>query len=269
MNIDQYRAIKAQEAQASVTTPTQPAQVETTPTQSTDVKIPETKLEEVKPEESVTTQLPEKINIDGVGEVTLEELRNGYLRQSDYTRKTQEVSRKAKEVEEAVTVYEQLKSNPQLTQQVFQNTQVPANLDPTQAKVIELENKLYDMMLEREIETLQGKYADFEIREVLKVAQEKGITNLEDAYVLAKSHKSVEVKTQDLEDIKKQIRQELLKELELERNATQSIIASNDGVAVITDNSPKLSEGERKVAKMMKMTDAEYAKWRDAPSKNK
>lgn len=258
MNIEQYRALKAQES-ATPPTPIVTPQVDPIPTPTPTPVEPKP----VEPKPIETPTLPEKITIEGVGEVTLDELRNGYLRQSDYTKKTQEVSRKAKEVEEAVTVYEQLKANPQITQQMFQNAQIPATLDPTQSKVIELENKLYDMMLEREIETLQSKYSDFEVREVLKTAHEKNITNLEDAYILTKSHKPVVETPQNLEEVKKQLRQELLKEIEQERNATQSIISSNDGVAVVQDTSPKLSESERKVASMMKMSDADYAKWRD------
>lgn len=265
MNIEQYRALKAQESATTPTPEVPQVIIEPTPTPVQLEVIPPI---ETKPVEEVTQTIPEKITIEGVGEVTLDELRNGYLRQADYTKKTQEVSRKTKEVEEAVKVYEQLKTNPQLTQQLFTNGQVPANLDPTQMKVVELENKLYDMMLEKEIETLQSKYSDFEIREVLQTAQAKNITNLEDAYILAKSQKPVTQTPQSLEEVKKQLRQELLKEIEQERSATQSIISSNDGVAVIADNSPKLSEGERKVAKMMKLSDVDYVKWRDvAPRK--
>lgn len=262
MNIEQYRALKAQES-APTPTPTVTQQTEPTPTLTQTPAQTETKPIETKPVEETKPALPDKINIEGVGEVTLDELQKGYLRQADYTRKTQEVSRKSKEVEEAVKVYEQLKTNPQLTQQVFQG-QAPKSLDPVQSKVVELENKIYDMMLEREIETLQGKYDDFEIKEVLEIAQAKNILNLEDAYLLSKSQKQSTQKPQDLEEVKKQLRQELLKELEQERKATQTIISSSDGVAVVQDNSPKLSEAERKVAGMMKMSDAEYAKWRDA-----
>ena len=260
MNIEQYRALKAQEAESSAQTPTQTAmQAEPTATQT---EVTTTTSTDTKPEGD-THAIPEKIVIDGVGEVTLDELQKGYLRQSDYTRKTQEVSRKAKEVEEAVEVYEQLKSNPYLTQQVFQNGRIPQNLDPTQMKVMELENKLYDMMLEKEIETLQSKYEDFEIREVLETAQAKNITNLEDAYVLSRSQNQNKQIPQNLEEVKKQLRQELLQEIEQERSATQSIISSNDGVNIVQDNSPKLSDAEKKVASMMSMSESDYVKWRD------
>ncbi len=257
MNLDQYRALKAQEAQASVQTPTQPA---------TQIQEPTPIQPEVKPTEIKTeTIIPEKIAIEGIGEVTIDELKNGYLRQSDYTRKTQEVSRKAKEVEQAVSLVEQLKSNPQITKQIFGETPVPSALDPTQNKIVELETKLYDVMLEREIESLQSKYSDFEVMEVLKIAQEKNITNLEDAYILAKSHKEQKSPNQKLstEDLEKQIREKIMKEIEQERSATQTIISSSGNTNIIQDNSPQLSDAEKKVARMMKLSESDYAKWRD------
>lgn len=43
-------------------------------------------------EDSVSNQVPEAINIDGFGELTPEEIRNGLLRQADYTKKTQQLA---------------------------------------------------------------------------------------------------------------------------------------------------------------------------------
>ena len=260
MNLDQYRALKAQEAQASAQASDQVTDqadevIENKPTE------PEVKPTETKPE----TSIPEKITIEGVGEVSIDELKNGYLRQSDYTRKTQEVSRKAKEVEQAINLFEQLKQNPKITKQIFGEVPIPSQLDPTQNKIVELETKLYDIMLEREIESLQSKYPDFEVMEVLQLAQDKNMTNLEDAYLLAKSHKQKESSTQTLstDELEKQIREKIMKEIEQERNATQTIISSGDGTSVIQDNTPQLSDAERKVAKMMKLSEADYVKWRD------
>jgi hypothetical protein len=256
MNIEQYRALKAQEAnQASAPAPT--PVVETKP-----VEIPVVKT---KPTETESNKaiLPEKVNIEGIGEVSFDELKSGYLRQSDYTKKTQEVARHKREVQDAVTLFEQLKANPELIKQVTPNIQVPPTLDPSQAKIMELESKVYDMMLEHEITTLQSKYPDFEIREVAPVAQEKNLTNLEDAYFIAKSRRNP-AETVDKASLEKQIREQIIREMEAEKNATQTIISTRGNIAPIQDSSPKLSDAEKKVARMMKLTDADYAKWRDA-----
>ena len=254
MNIEYYRALKAQEAKEVGVTP---------PVEQTQPTLEENKT---PVEENKTPSLPEKVVIDGVGEVSFDELKNGYLRQSDYTRKTQEVSRKSKEVEDAVNLMQHLKANPHLAQQLLQSEKLPAPLDPTTSRVVELENKLYDMMLQQEIQTLQSKYTDFEVMDVLKVAQEKGIVNLEDAYLITKAHKPT-AQVVDAEVIKKQIREEVLRELEKERKDTQTIISTNDGVAHVVDKSPSLSEAEKKVAKMMSMSDVDYVKWRDISKK--
>ena len=269
MNIDQYRELKAQESQASQTTeqtPVTATSTETTPATTPVVETTAPSVEttpiETTPEVTPTATLPDKITIDGIGEVSVEELKNGYLRQSDYTRKTQEVSRKTKEVEEAVVLFEHLKQNPQLAQQLLQTKELPANLDPTQTKVSELEEKLYDMMLEKEIDTLSSKYSDFEVKDVLEIAQKKGITNLEDAYLLSKSYKSTH-QTTDIEKFKEQMKKEVMAELEQERKSTQSIISSRGDSPIVQTNAPKLSDAEHKVAKMMKLSDDDYIKWRD------
>jgi len=249
MNIEQYRALKAQEeaskAQQQVEQPTTPPVVEAQPT-----------VEETKP---IT------VEIDGK-EVTIEELKNGYLRQSDYTRKTQQLANQRKEFEDAIKLYEHLKNNPEIIQQLQQVTSVPRTLDPTQAKVIELEQKVYDMMLEREIEILQNKYPDFEVMEVLEMASQKQLTNLEDAYHLVKSSKGDTQQTLDVEKLKEDLRKEILKEIESSVE-TSSIITPNGGGVVETPDTPILSQSEIKVATSMGMTPVEYAAWRDVDKK--
>lgn len=164
MNIEQYRALKAKELENSNKPEAEEAIVEQTPA------VEETKIEEPAKEEVV----PELIEIEIEGQkLTLDELKSGYLRQSDYTKKTQELSRQRKEAEEAIKLFESLKQNPQTVEQIKTTNKIPASLDPATAKIVELENKMYDMMLEKEIETLQSKYKDFEVREVLEMAQKK------------------------------------------------------------------------------------------------
>lgn len=257
MNIEQYRALKAQEeaskAQQQVEQPTTSPVEETKPT-----------TEETKPT-TVEETKPITVEIDGK-EVTIEELKNGYLRQADYTRKTQQLANQRKEFEDAIKLYEHLKNNPEIIQQLQQITSVPRTLDPTQAKVIELEQKVYDMMLEREIEILQNKYPDFEVMEVLEMASQKQLTNLEDAYHLVKSSKGGTQQTLDVEKLKEELRKEILKEIESSVE-TSSIITSNGGGVVEAPDTPTLSQSEIKVATSMGMTPAEYAAWRDVDKK--
>lgn len=288
MNIDEYRAMKAQEVakkdsseggeQPNTEPEKQEVQKQPTNTQSTSTQAEPTQTNTTDTDTKSTNQsdepkLPEKILIDGVGEIDFEELKKGYLRTSDYTKKTQEVARQRKELEEAIKFWEGIKQNPQLLEQLANLNQLPQNLDPVQSRIIELENKLYDLILEKEVERLKDKYPDFEAREVLQTAYDKQIDNLEDAYFLTVSKKQPKKKTDDtqldIEELKKQLKEELRKEVlnEINPDATNSIITPNSSNAPIQDNSPKLSDAEKKVARMMKLSEEEYVKWRDINAK--
>lgn len=52
------------------------------------------------------------VEVEGLGEVTLQEMRDGYLRQADYTRKTQELASERKLAAEAVEFYTSFKEDP-------------------------------------------------------------------------------------------------------------------------------------------------------------
>lgn len=256
MNIDEYRAIKAQQAtQTTEQTPTTPP-ITPTPTE-TPPNTPKPTNEPNAP--------PDKILIDGVGEITLDELKNGYLRTQDYTKKTQEVARQRDEVQDAMELYAKIKADPNyLTELANGNTPLPNQLDPLLGKLLNLEALVYDMQVEKDISALQSKYPDFEIKEVLNIAHEKQIS-LEDAYLLNKSIKTPV--TADTEAIRKQIREEVLKEIEANNDVTRTIIGSGGSGTVIEDKTPELSNAEKKVASRMfrdaKDPFAEYVKWRN------
>lgn len=276
MNIEQFRALKAQESEKTnetkVENKTDDKKVETPEVKQEDKKE-ENKIDENKEKPTTETKIPEKVTIDGIGEVSFDELTKGYLRQSDYTRKAQELAKQNKEAKEALDLYNQLKSNPQAAEKLKEVATVPASVDPATAKVVELETKLYDMMLQNEIDKLQIKYPDFEVREVLQTAYDKKIANLEDAYLLVKSSKSVKQQPIDVEALKKQLREDIMKELNSQKD-TSTIISTNDNANPIKEvNTPKISSAEEKVAKKMfrdvKNPIAEYIKWRDSTQRKK
>lgn len=63
-----------------------------------------------------------KVTVDGEElTVPLGEVLNGYTRQADYTRKTQQLAEQRREAEEALQVYQALRTNPGLTMQVLAN----------------------------------------------------------------------------------------------------------------------------------------------------
>jgi hypothetical protein len=268
MNIDEYRAIKAQEQtdttsqQSEVQPNAQTEQVSTTTVQPGVQETPQT--EPVQPDSGTEAPAqtepsgnePQFFEINGE-KVSLEELQKGYLRQSDYTRKTQEVSRKQREIQQAQALFEQLNQNPEVAQQIGYN--------PEQHRVQTMEEELADLRLQQEINTLSTKYADFDAEEAIEFAISRNLQNLEDAYLLNKNYKaSAPVPSQpvantpqiDVETLKAQIRAELQAEL------NTSTIISGSGSAPQATPEVVLSDAEKRVARAMGMSEADYAKWR-------
>lgn len=283
MNIDEYRALKAQEEQENNSkegeTPNaetqQSSDGEITPEQEENVEVPGVVSEEIKSEENVPAEQatetqetkPTMIEVDGK-ELTLDELKNGYLRQSDYTRKTQEAKRLEQEAKEALEFVQQLRTKPEVAQQLSQQFEMP-NLDPVQAEYRELENKYYDLLIEKQVGDMQAKYGEFDVKEVLETARDNNINDLDTAYHVVQSRKgggkSVE-QAVDIDALKEELRQGILEDLKKEQEAqvdTSSIIEQRGSGTPVKSDEPNLTGEELKVARMMGLGKKEYAKWRD------
>lgn len=153
-----------------------------------------------------STEVPEEpgytVKIDGEEQqVTLEELQNGYQRQADYTRKTQEIAAERERLQQAEAIVSALENDPSGTLQTLarsfnvdtfdqpQTNEDGYELDATEKKLVELENKIAKQeqaqrvqQVEREVDTLQEKYGEFDRKELLNHALKHGIPNLEAAY---------------------------------------------------------------------------------------
>ena len=153
-----------------------------------------------------STEVPEEpgyvVKIDGEEQqVTLEELQNGYQRQADYTRKTQEIAVERERLQQAEAIVSALENDPSGTLQTLarsfnvdtfdqpQTNEDGYELDATEKKLVELESKLAKQeqaqrvqQVEREVDTLQEKYGEFDRKELLNHALKDGIPNLEAAY---------------------------------------------------------------------------------------
>lgn len=245
MNLLEYREMKAQEEKAKESAPevTETVQPQTTPPEETNA-VPE------------TPQITE-YEINGE-KVSLEELTKGYLRQSDYTKKTQEVARQSREAQEALSLFEQVKQRPEVAEAL--------NYDPREAETRQIEQNYYDLMLEQEVSTLSAKYADFEVSEVLDFAVQRNMQSLEDAYFLNKQYKGTNsttpaptapiVQSVDVDALKQQIREELLAE------QNTSTIISGQGTPPATQQAPVLTASQMRVAEKMGLSPDEYMKWR-------
>jgi hypothetical protein len=271
MNIEEYRALKAQEAQASqeqqqveskggqpdvqtqqaAPDDTQQVAQETTQAHHTPIEGG-TQAEAVEPQAYTT---PDYVEIDGK-QVPLEELKGGYLRQSDYTSKTQQLAKEKKELELAKQYYDAVNSNPEFAQDLAKSFNLPYKT-PEEAKYEELNLKYHETLLNQEISDLKARYADFDEVAVVNMATEKGISSLEDAYLLTKAKQPERGADLDIDALTEQIRQSVLKDLQSQVD-TSTIISAGGDTASITQTEPELTAQERKVARGLKLTDEEY-----------
>lgn len=280
MNIDDYRAMKAEleKEGADVDAQTEPsANEDTTSVQTQDEQVPESHQEEVNGDENNQVQQPsqetldeenqeeQKIEIDGV-EYTLDEIKNGYMRQSDYTKKTQELRAMERQTQEAMQFVETIRANPKLAKELSKEFELPT-LDPDKAKLQDIENRYYDLLIEKEISELQKQYGDFNIQEVLTVARDNNLSDLDTAYHVVQSRTQSKKPPVDVDKLKEQLRDEIMKEVKSHQESnvdTSSVIQSGGGTEMVKDNRPTLSAQEMKVAQGMGLSPSEYAKWRDS-----
>jgi hypothetical protein len=144
---------------------------------------------------------PVRLTVDGEEiEVPLAEALNGYQRQADYTRKTQELAEQRRQVQFASALQEALQNDPKgtldlLSQHYGVNTQQPSEeelemMDPTERQYRQLESRIQAFEqekamreLENQIGSLSRRYGElFDANEVVAKALATGNTDLEAVY---------------------------------------------------------------------------------------
>lgn len=149
-----------------------------------------------------------KVKVDGEEvSVPFNEAMQGYQRQADYTRKTQELAEQRNQLQFAQTLQQALETNPEATLEVLsrhygvaaakqmisdaQDTQpqVPQFDDPLEQRVWEAEHRIQQYEQERanqqlqgEIARLQSTYEDFNPQEIIREALRMGTSDLEGTY---------------------------------------------------------------------------------------
>lgn len=142
-------------------------------------------------------------------EVPLTELRNGYMRQADYTRKTQQIAAQNELVRWAQDLQEALTSDPKGTIKFFQEQfglldddgisddpelgPIVKELRETRRELAELRQsqqvqvqERVNMEVQSELNQMKSKYADFDPLQVLPIAIDNGLT-MEMAYKVWKA----------------------------------------------------------------------------------
>ena len=244
-------------------------QTETIETQTepevVDTTVDDSGATEVQTEEVEVNNQPDMVHIEGFGDYTLDELKefkNGYLRQSDYTRKTQELARQREEANEALEVYEYLRNNPHLVNALMQmdNGQVNPVVQkatPENAMMQEILHTQKAMEIEMKLNDLKSKYGN-DIDEV------------------ALFQKANQLKTEDLEFVYKALQYDNLvaqqasavqaaatqmqAEIDANKSAVSTIVGTNQGA--ITRPQKSLTDAEKRVAAQMGISEADYLKWK-------
>ena len=144
------------------------------------------------------------VKIDGEEHrVSLEELQSGYQRQSDYTRKTQELASERERLAQGEAIVQALESDPQGAVSALadafgvgmgnQNTvqaELEEDLDPEEVRLRRLESSIEEhnralrqQNMQSEVEGLREKFnADIDERDLYSHALKHNIGNLEAAY---------------------------------------------------------------------------------------
>lgn len=152
-----------------------------------------------EPVEAVSQEPGERytVTIDGEAqEVSLDELRNGYQRQSDYTRKTQELAETRKRLSSAERLANALDTDPVTTLKALNEAyQIDGmsqaewdEMDPQEQRIAKLEQQLDEQRardarstIESEFRALESEFGDFDRNDIAGYAFKHGLT-VTDAY---------------------------------------------------------------------------------------
>ena len=144
------------------------------------------------------------VKVDGEeSQVSLSELQDGYQRQADYTRKTQELAEERQRLQQAEAIASALETDPAGTIAALSSAfgvtdNLPATEpnysdgveeDPTTKRLVQLEAQVAhqaqthrQQALEREVHNLKKKYGDFDTAELFRHALTNRIPNLDAAF---------------------------------------------------------------------------------------
>lgn len=216
--------------------------------------------------EKIESTEPVRYNIEGVGEFTadeIKEMKNGSLRQSDYTRKTQELAKQRDELKEAQELYDYLRANPHVVNAMYDADNNPNSIvskAPLSVESQMLRDVVYNQKAietEMKLNDLKQRYGDIDEVALFEKATEMHTDDLEFVYKAL----SFDNNRFDERDLIEKAKSELRAELESNKGVVSTMISSNSmsqSMHTKTDLSPE----EKRVAAAMGMSYAEYAKWK-------
>lgn len=227
-------------------------------------QVEETSVEETKEESTEDgteteqeADVPTKFNIDGE-EITPEQIKEwkkGHMRQSDYTRKTQELAALRKQAADAMELYEYLKANPEIARRL--ESEAPEYAERTKdiinPELQEINVKLTAMEIEKFLDMKKLTDPDFDEVGVINIAQQERVP-IEKAYEMWKGRNLDAIVQKKLAEQSKN----LTKQIKNNNEQTKTLITKKSGDA----NDFGLTKTEMEMASKLGMKYSEYAKWK-------
>lgn len=218
-----------------------------------------------------TEEIPTDVDIEGLGKVSFDEIKEwkqGYLRQSDYTRKTQELARQREQLQNAENLFNYVNANPHLIEAMknAEGGNVPPvyNSTPEMQMMKQLAYNQKAMEVDMKVNQLKQKYGNENVDEValFNKAAELKTEDLEFVYQGLKAG-NVGNSDVDIEEIKRQAveqaKNELKKELEANKGAVGTTIVTTQPQPIETQRI--LTPDQKRIASAMGMTEEEYIQW--------
>ena len=236
----------------------------------TEQVVEETAVEDggaTETEVVVEENQPEKVHIEGLGELTIDEIkefRNGYLRQSDYTKKTQELARQREEAQDALEVFNYLRNNPHMVNALMemdkgsnpQHVQNVQKITPEATMMRQIIHTQKAMEVEMKLNDLKNKYGEIDEVSLLSKANELKTEDLEFVYK-ALQFDAINERQKTLEQ---QSVQNLKAEIDANKKAVSTIVGTKQSNVV--KQTPSLTDDEKRIASLMCISENEYLKWK-------
>lgn len=213
--------------------------------------------------EAPVVETPTEYDVDGE-KYTIDQIREwkqGNLRQSDYTRKTQEIAKLRKESEQAMEVYKYLMENQELTKMLVEhqqangkNVDVTQNLDPVRQELNDIKQKITLDEIDKQLSNITSKDKRVSDVELLEIANARAC-DIDTAYNIWKGQNMDKIMTIREQELKKSI----LNELQTNANQTATMIGGVD--TKVEQNTFGLSQEQIGIAEKFGMTLEEYKKY--------
>lgn len=190
----------------------------------------------------------------------IKEFRTGNLRQQDYTRKTQELSRAREENKDAVELFNYLREHPEIAKKLSEEApEVKSKtdaLDPLTQRLNNMEMQFNTKEIDRQLEAILSKDKMVTDMELLNIANENHMT-IDKAYQYWKGENVDKIVANKMSEQSKKLTEQIKK------NGLDTKTLIQPGDKPTATGNFGLSEVEVAYAEKLDMTSEEYSKYKN------